>query len=53
MYNLFNRANYAPVGFPSTGSSGIITSTIGPYLGNPTIGPGEPFNVEFAGKIIF
>jgi len=53
MYNLFNRANYAPVGFPSTGSSGEITSTLGPYLGNPTIGPGEPLNVEFAGKIIF
>ncbi len=53
MYNLFNRANYAPIGFPSTGNSGSITSTIGPFLGNPTIGPGEPLNVEFAGKIIF
>ena len=53
MYNLFNRANYAPVGFPFTGTGGTITSTIGPYLGNPTIGPGEPLNVEFAGKIIF
>ncbi len=53
MYNLFNRANYAPVGFPSTGTGGTISSTLGPYLGNPTIGPGEPLNVEFAGKIIF
>ena len=53
MYNLFNRANYAPVGFPSTGDGGTISSTLGPYLGNPTIGPGEPLNVEFAGKIIF
>ena len=53
MYNLFNRANYAPVGFPFAGAGGTITSTIGPYLGNPTIGPGEPLNVEFAGKIIF
>jgi len=53
MYNLFNHTNLAPVGFPATGEGGTIGSTIGPYLGNPTIGPGEPFNVEFAGKIIF
>ena len=53
MYNLFNRTNLAPVGFPSTGEGGTIGSTIGPYLGNPTIGPGEPFNTEFALKIIF
>jgi hypothetical protein len=53
MYNLFNRTNLAPAGFPSTGEGGTIGSTLGPYLGNPTIGPGEPFNVEFAGKFIF
>jgi hypothetical protein len=53
MYNLFNRTNLAPVGFPSTGRGGTIGSTIGPFLGNPTIGPGEPFNTEFALKIIF
>jgi hypothetical protein len=53
MYNLFNHTNLAPVGFPSTGEGGTIGSTIGPYLGNPTIGPGEPFNTEFALKVIF
>jgi hypothetical protein len=53
MYNLYNHTNLAPIGFPSTGEGGSIGSTVGPYFGNPTIGPGEPFNVEFAGKIIF
>jgi hypothetical protein len=53
MYNLFNHTNLAPVGFPSTGEGGTIGETIGPYLGNPTIGPGEPFNTEFALKILF
>ncbi len=53
IYNIFNRTNLAPVGFPATGEGGTIGSTIGPYLGNPTIGPGEPLNVEFALKILF
>ncbi|WP_158790547.1 TonB-dependent receptor [Granulicella sp. L60] len=53
MYNLFNHTNLASVGFPSTGEGGTIGETIGPYLGNPTIGPGEPFNTEFALKILF
>lgn len=53
IYNLFNRTNLAPVGFPATGEGGVIGSTLGPYLGNPTIGPGEPLNTEFALKIIF
>jgi hypothetical protein len=53
MYNLFNHTNLAPVGLPSTGEGGTIGSTIGPYLGNPTIGPGEPFNTEWAAKILF
>ncbi len=53
MYNLFNRTNLAPVGFPATGEGGTIGSTLGPYLGNPTIGPGEPFNTEFALKVLF
>jgi len=53
IYNLFNRTNLAPVGLPSTGEGGTIGSTIGPYLGNPTIGPGEPLNAEFALKILF
>jgi len=53
MYNLFNHTNLAPVGFPSTGEGGTIGETIGPYLGNPTVGPGEPFNTEFALKVLF
>jgi hypothetical protein len=53
IYNIFNRTNLAPVGFPATGDGGTISSTIGPYLGNPTIGPGEPLNVEFALKVLF
>jgi hypothetical protein len=53
LFNAFNFTNLAPVGFPSTGEGGQIFSTIGPYLGNPTIGPGEPFNAEFALKLIF
>ncbi len=63
IYNIFNRTNLAPVGFPATGDGngmglpnsggGTIGSTLGPYLGNPTIGPGEPLNAEFAVKILF
>ncbi|MGB6687741.1 MAG: carboxypeptidase-like regulatory domain-containing protein [Terracidiphilus sp.] len=53
IFNMFNRTNFAPVGFPQAGEGGEIGSTLGPYLGNPGIGPGEPVNVEFAGKIIF
>jgi hypothetical protein len=53
LFNAFNHTNLAPVGLPGTGEGGHILSTIGPYLGNPTIGPGEPFNAEFALKIIF
>ncbi len=53
VFNIFDRTNLAPVGFPQTGESGVIGSTLGPYLGNPGIGPGEPINAEFALKIIF
>jgi outer membrane receptor protein involved in Fe transport len=53
IYNIFNHTNLAPVGFPATGEGGTIGSTIGPYLGNPTIGPGEPLNAEFAIKVLF
>jgi hypothetical protein len=53
VFNIFDRVNYAPVGLPDAGEGGVIGSTIGPYLGNPGIGPGEPLNAEFAGKIIF
>ena len=53
VFNIFNHINLAPVGFPSAGEGGVISSTVGPYLGNPAIGPGEPLNAEFALKIIF
>jgi hypothetical protein len=53
MFNIFNHTNLAPVGFPFAGEGGTIGSTLGPYLGNPGIGPGEPFNVQFSLKIIF
>jgi hypothetical protein len=53
VFNIFNRTNLAPVGFPDAGEGGQIGSTLGPYLGNPGIGPGEPLNAEFALKILF
>jgi hypothetical protein len=56
MFNLFNRANLAPpdnyLG-DGPGAFGTVTSTIGYYNGAPGIGPGEPFNTQFALKIIF
>jgi hypothetical protein len=53
IFNIFNHTNLAPIGFPTTGEVGQIGSTIGPYLGNPGIGPGEPVNAQLAAKIIF
>jgi hypothetical protein len=53
IYNAFDRTNLAPVGFPGTGEAGVIGSTIGVYLGNQTIGPGEPLNTEFSLKVLF
>jgi hypothetical protein len=53
VFNIFNRTNLAPVGFPFSGEGGQIGSTLGPYLGNPGIGPGEPLNAQFALKILF
>jgi hypothetical protein len=53
LFNIFNHTNLAPAGFAFAGESGTIGSTLGPYLGNPGIGPGEPFNVQFSMKIIF
>ncbi len=54
MFNLFSSINLAPVGAPQTSAGGnASTSTIGAFFGAPGIGPGEPFNTQFAGKIIF
>jgi hypothetical protein len=57
MFNIFNRLNLATA-IPSMGSSGTTnfgrsTTTPGDNIGAPGIGSGEPFNVQFAGKIIF
>jgi outer membrane receptor protein involved in Fe transport len=59
MFNLFNRTNYAPPledNFnPSiTYDNGLsLFTTIGSFNGAPGIGSGEPFNTQFALKIIF
>ncbi len=54
MFNIFNRTNLANPGVGTLSSStfGRSTSTRN-NSGAPGIGPGEPFNVQFAGKIIF
>src|SRR5882762_4051431 len=52
MFNLFNRINFAS-GPGSVGKAGTITDTIGDFNGAPGIGPGEPFNMQLALKIIF
>jgi hypothetical protein len=60
MFNLFNRLNLANPGPTQLGnddfgtsSFGQIGSTIGAGNYSPGIGPGEPFNVQLALKIIF
>jgi hypothetical protein len=53
MFNIFNHTNLAnPSGTYTSGSFGRSTATRN--SGSATgIGPGEPFNVQFAGKIVF
>jgi len=60
MFNLFNHLNLAnpgptQLGNDATGtdSFGQIGSTIGAGNYSPGIGPGEPFNVQLALKILF
>ncbi len=52
MFNIFNRINLAS-GAYSVGSNGVVSDTIGDYSGAPGLGPGEPFNMQLALKIIF
>jgi len=52
MFNIFNRKNLAS-GAASVGSNGFVSDTIGDFNGSPGIGPGEPFNMQLVGKIIF
>ena len=62
MFNVFNRANYAPPGGGSVNPAGgnlsvggdaSLNDTIGDFNGAPGIGAGEPFNTQFGAKIIF
>jgi Carboxypeptidase regulatory-like domain/TonB dependent receptor len=53
LFNIFNHVNLAnPTASIASASFGKSTSTRNSG-GAPGIGPGEPFNVQFAGKIIF
>jgi hypothetical protein len=52
MFNVFNRKNLAS-GAGSVGSNGVVSDTIGDFNGAPGLGPGEPFNMQLAAKIIF
>lgn len=52
MFNAFNRKNLAS-GAGSVGSNGVVADTIGDFNGAPGLGPGEPFNMQLAAKIIF
>ncbi len=52
MFNIFNRINLAS-GAGSVGSNGVVGDTIGDFNGAPGLGPGEPFNMQLAAKIVF
>ena len=52
MFNVFNRKNFA-TGAGSVGGNGVVNDTIGDFNGAPGLGPGEPFNLQLAAKIIF
>lgn len=51
-FSVFNRINLAS-GAGSVGSNGYVSDTIGDYNGAPGLGPGEPFNMQLAAKIVF
>ena len=53
MFNLFNRNNFAPPVNTLGGGFGTLNDTIGDYFGAPGIGPGEPFNMQLGGKVVF
>ena len=52
-FNLLNRVNLAPPSGTIGGGFGQSSDTAGDFYGSPGIGPGEPFNVQFALKILF
>lgn len=54
MFNIFNRLNLATPNTTFTSANfGRSTQTVGDAAGAPGIGSGEPFNVQFAAKLIF
>jgi hypothetical protein len=53
MFNIFNRLNLAPPNGYLFGGFGASTTTIGDYNGAPGIGPGEPFTMQLALRLIF
>ncbi len=53
MFNIFNYTNLANPTATLTSSTLGRSTTTRNNGGAPGIGPGEPFNVQFAGKIIF
>jgi hypothetical protein len=58
MFNLFNRKNFAPPSSTwadqaNSNGFGVSSDTMGSWTGAPGIGPGEPFNMQLALKIIF
>ncbi len=54
MFNIFNRLNPAnSSGSFGTANFGRSTTTVGDNAGAPGLGSGEPFNVQFAAKILF
>jgi hypothetical protein len=54
MFNIFNRLNLAnSSGSFTSANFGRSTTTVGDNAGAPGIGSGEPFNMQFAAKIIF
>jgi hypothetical protein len=53
IFNLYNRVNLAPPNGTIGGGFGQSSDTAGDFYGSPGIGPGEPFNMQLALKILF
>jgi hypothetical protein len=54
MFNLFNRTNLSgPSGTVGGSTFGQTSDTVGDAGGDPGIGPGEPFNIQVALKILW
>ena len=53
MFNIFNHLNLAPPNTTVGSGLGLAADTIGDYQGAPGIGPGEPFNMQFALKFLW